>query len=319
MPLSTTTNKFSDSRTNICAQLHFKPLDSNAFELLKRFLPLRETQSCDYTVGGIGMWADYFKYEYCIVNDTLFIKGLSEDGSGRPAFALPCGPLALADAVMLLRQYCRATGMKLLFSGIPADRLDAMRRCGPCTVTELTDWADYIYDAQALASLTGKAYNKKRNHVNRFIADNPSYCLLPLTGDNIQPAISLLDRIDNLDRKTNPEMAKYELEHCRGLLEHYDESCFVGAVLTDNNRQPAAFTVGEHNGDTLVLHIEKADHNIAGAGEAINQLFARHIVDTCPEIRYINREDDSGDEGLRKAKQSYHPAYMLAKYNVEFD
>lgn len=319
MPLFTTTANCSEVPSGCCSPLHFQPVDHRTSETLKRFLPLAETQSCDYTIGGILMWADYFKYEYCIVADTLFIKGLSQDGSGMPAFALPCGALPLKDAVMMLRRYCIENNIKLLFSGIPADRLDAMRRCGECRVTELSEWADYIYDAQALATLSGKAYNKKRNHVNRFIADNPGYQLLPLNADTIPTAHELVDRIYHFDHKTNPEMAAYELEHCRGFLDHYDEGCYVGALLTDSTgRQAIAFTAGEINGDTLILHIEKANHEIAGTGEAVNQLFAQRITESNPEIRYINREDDSGDEGLRRAKQSYHPAYMLAKYNVEF-
>ena len=77
-----------------------------------------------------------------------------------------------------------------------------------------------------------------------------------------------------------------------------------------------AFTAGETVGDTLILHIEKMRHDISGAGEAINKLFAERMLSAHPEIVYINREDDSGDPGLRYAKESYHPEFKLRKYNV---
>ena len=74
--------------------------------------------------------------------------------------------------------------------------------------------------------------------------------------------------------------------------------------------------MGEVIGDTLFTHIEKMDHEVPGAGETINKLFAEHILTKYPEIRYINREEDAGDEGLRQAKLSYHPAIILNKYDI---
>ena len=100
------------------------------------------------------------------------------------------------------------------------------------------------------------------------------------------------------------------------VLLNYGDYPFEGAVLRDGHGRIVAFTAGEVIGDTLVLHIEKMEHSISGAGETINNYFARYMLARHPEIVYINREDDSGDPGLRYAKQSYHPALMLRKYNV---
>ena len=87
-------------------------------------------------------------------------------------------------------------------------------------------------------------------------------------------------------------------------------------MLRDNNRHIVAFTIGEIIGDTLFTHIEKMDHSVPGAGESINRFFAQHITSRHPEVRYINREEDAGDEGLRQAKLSYHPAILLTKYDI---
>ena len=105
-------------------------------------------------------------------------------------------------------------------------------------------------------------------------------------------------------------MADFEWNCCAETLKNYESYGFQGACLRKNDGRIVAFTIGEVSGDTLVLHIEKIEHLIAGAGEAMTLLN--------PNIRYINREDDAGDPGLRYAKQSYHPSFMLKKFNIEF-
>ena len=87
-------------------------------------------------------------------------------------------------------------------------------------------------------------------------------------------------------------------------------------MLRGNGGKVVAFTVAEIIGDTLIVHIEKMNHDVSGAGESINKLFAAEMLMRYPGLKYINREDDAGDPGLRKAKQSYHPAAMLRKFNV---
>lgn len=79
-----------------------------------------------------------------------------------------------------------------------------------------------------------------------------------------------------------------------------------------------AFTIGDVKGDTLFIHIEKALREYNGSYEIINQQFAKAMCDKYPEIKYVNREDDAGDIGLRMAKESYHPLEILRKYNVTF-
>lgn len=293
--------------------LHFSNLTPALYSDIRRILAKSNTRSCDYSLGVLVMWADYFKYSCCIHSGTLFVKCLDQDGSGRQAFLLPCGEMPFDRSVELLKNYCRGQGIPLIFTAVPEDRLPEVGACSPL---ELPVWTDYIYEAAHLASLTGKAYNKKRNHVNRFVADNPGWQLLPLDASTMHHALDLATRIHSFERKVDPAMAQYELEHCLVALRQYDALGFEGAVLLNGGGRPVAFTAGERYGDTLILHIEKADHEVAGAGEAINQFFAHSITDRHPEIKYINREDDSGDPGLQQAKLSYHPEMLLRKYDV---
>lgn len=298
--------------------LSFKPVTADSIPAIKKILSKSGSRSCDYTVGGIVMWTSLFDYQYCIVQNTLFIKSLSEDGSGRTAFLFPAGDMPAQRKIELLRSYCRHEGIPLLLTAVPEDIMDSLRPFAPASITELTDWADYIYDATALASLTGKAYNKKRNHVNRFVADNPGYVLEDITAANRAELRRFFDGLGIESAKADPEMAEFEWSCCADAIDRFADYGFTGALLRQGDGRIAAFTMGEISGDTLVLHIEKIEHLVPGAGEAINKMFAEKMLALHPSLRYINREDDAGDPGLRQAKLTYHPAFMLRKYNVEF-
>lgn len=295
------------------SRLMFRPIGLKDMAAINRLLPLSGSRACDATIGGIYMWADYFKYEYCIYRDTLFIAGVSEGHMSLPAFSLPIGMLPLSESIGLLRDYCRAKGLPLRMSAVPDDRLASIPGVERATVEELTDWGDYIYDAESLATLSGKKLSKKRNHVNRFMLDNPGYRLDMLTADNASEV-----KAAYMSWEVQPDgsaTAGAERDQTIKVLDHYGLYPFEGAVLRDGRGDVVAFTAGELSGDTLHVHIEKMNHAVAGAGETVNKLFASRMLDRYG-MRYINREDDSGDPGLRQAKQSYNPAMILRKYDV---
>lgn len=279
------------------------------------FRPLSRT--CDYSIGGIFMWTDYFDYTFSVFSDTLFIKGVTENNITDAAFSLPAGALPLKESIELLRRYCADhDGLQLKFSAVPADRIDELRSLGATLVEPLDDWADYLYSASSLATLAGKKMSKKRNHVNRFMADNPDYRLEPLGDHNIAEVLAFLDSKPTM--LTKPVLADVERMQTRRVLENLKlYPMMEGAVLRTAGKGPvAAFAVGEVIGDTLYEHIEKIDHEISGAGETICHLFAAMMTARHPEIMYVNREEDTGDPGLRYAKESLHPLEKIRKFNV---
>lgn len=295
--------------------LEFKAITLKDMPLVNQLLQHSSTRTCDYTVGGIYMWIDCFGYEYCVFDDTLFIKGFSENRPGEIAFSLPIGKLSLEDSVGLLREYCEAEEIPLVLSAIPEDRVDAVAAVTGGDVELLDGWSDYLYEATSLASLAGKSLAKKRNHVNRFMTDNPDYEFESITPD-LLPEVALFFSGRPLAEKVDTSMALYEQHECARVLANYSSYPFEGAVLRGQSGEIVAFTIGEVIDDTLYVHIEKMNHEIPGAGETINRLFAAEMLHRHPQIRYINREEDMGDPGLRYAKESYHPAMLLNKYNV---
>lgn len=300
-----------------CNELIFKPITPEDAPVIARALSSCPWRTCDYSLGGIMMWVDYFNYEYAIVRGTLFIRGLDEEDRRFPAYAVPIGgDMSLPEAVEMLREYCVSHGENLLFSAVPQEAVDRLTLLGATSITPLEDWADYLYDAQSLATLQGHKYNKKRNHVNRFDAENPDAVLEILTPENAQECIELLRNLE-MSEKADEAMAEYERRQTENVLADLNSyPGFIGGVLRGQEGRVVAFTVGEIIGDTLILHIEKMDHSVNGAGESINKRFAAYITSQYPEVKYINREEDAGDPGLRRAKESYNPLTLLKKYNV---
>lgn len=295
--------------------MDFHSLDRDAIGRLMPFLHSHPFRSCDFTVGGLFLWADAFGYRYTIERDTLFISGRAVNDSSLPAFSLPLGPLPLSESIDMLRAHCAAAGTPLVLSSVPEEALPVLIDEGARQVEQLTDWSDYLYEAEALATFAGKKLSKKRNHLNRFAADHPDALLRPVTPADI-PAIT--DFYHRLHSTHTGPMALYDRDMTLRTLEHLADYPFEASLLEIPGQGIAAFAVGETVGDTLHVHIEKMDHDITGSGETICNRFTAEICRRHPEVRWVNRQDDSGDQGLRRAKLALHPAFMLHKYNVAF-
>lgn len=297
----------------------FRKVTREAMNEIWPILEMEKGRTTDFSYGGLLMWVDYFKYEYAILEDTLFIRGLVENDRNKPAFSLPVGRMPLADSLAILQRYCEASGEELELSAVPEYALPELRRLGATKIESLDDWGDYLYDAMDLSTLKGKRMSKKRNHVNQFLSQNPDWELREITHENAREAMAFMDIYD-LEGDDN-ESARSERELTRKMIREMEQSegrtPLAGALLYARGKV-AAFTIGDIKGDTLFIHIEKATREVAGSYEMINKSFAEMMTKRYPSIRYINREDCAGDEGLRKAKESYHPLEVLRKYNVVF-
>lgn len=295
--------------------LEFKPVRHADMEEIFTYLSKEIGRTTDFSYAGILMWVDYFKYEYAIYEDTLFIKGVVENDTDTPAFSLPIGKLKLKDSIEKIREYCRENDLSPVLSAVPEYAIEELEEVGIESINPLDDWGDYLYDAQMLSTLSGKKMSKKRNHVNKFNSLYPDHRIELLDSSNADKALEFMSIID--DEGDNSPMAIEERRMTRKLLQMIKEGDIrlEGAILMVGD-VIAAFTIGDVKNDTLFVHVEKASRVFEGSYEKINKEYAALMCERHPEIKYINREDDSGDEGLRYAKQSYHPIDILKKYNI---
>ncbi len=212
---------------------------------------------------------------------------------------------------------------------------DARERGIPCRITNMrpADWAelngwfpgkfivradrdsfDYVYDIQDLAELKGRKFQKKRNHVNRFLQEHPDCQALPLTRENMEDAQAMVEDW-YVNRAQEDPHGDYLLEKIAmdRAFRNYEALGMEGMVLLDGGEILAVTMASRLAGDTMDVHFEKAREDVEGAYAMINRSFARYLRERCPEVGFLNREDDLGLEGLRKAKLAYQPHHMVEK------
>ncbi len=295
----------------------FKKINPEDMPIMWEYLKKEAGRTTDFSYAGVLMWVNYFNYEYAIYRNTLFIKGVVENDMSKPAFSLPVGELPLKESVEILKEYCDANNIELEFSAIPEYAIEDMKSLSPRYIEELTDWGDYLYDVKPLATLKGKKMSKKRNHVHQFLSEYSDWKAIEMTPENADEAMRFMDLFDLEGDST--DMAKAERELSRELIRYLKngDRNLKGLLLYVDDKV-CDYTIGDIKGDTLFIHVEKATRHVNGSYEMINYLFANKMTEKNPDILYINREDNSGDMGLRMAKESYHPKEILKKYNILF-
>ena len=296
--------------------LKFEPVTIDIADKLLQFVQPEKTRSCDYTPGNLIMWARFMDYRYAIEEDTLFISCKSQNDMKSEAFLPPIGKMELKESIATLKAHCENTGKELRLTAVPQEFVEELQSILPhFECEELENWSDYVYDIQKLATLQGKALNKKRNRYNKFITEQPAYTYNRCTADDITDVVKFLASNRECQHNREDNMRCYEHWQCMATVRNLLKYEQPAGVLRIDGRI-TAFTLGEVFNDTLFVHIEKADHNIAGASEAINRLFVNDILAEHPELVYANREEDLGDPGLRQVKRAYNPVMMIQRYEM---
>lgn len=258
----------------------------------------------DFCFGSIYMWAPFLHYRIAQV-DGMFL------GRSGGSYSLPAGD---GDATGLLKALMEESDEPLRLHAICEYQKRWMEETFPGVFTfiEDRDHEDYIYSVEALANLSGKKYHGKRNHCSYF-EKTFDWSYEAMTGETALDCIEfsrqwMLDHPDKLDSGTEDEFHAIERA-----LPHFEELDFVGGILRVDG-DIVAYTFGEEINETVFCsHVEKADGSIRGAYPMINREFARNSISG---YKLVNREEDLGIEGLRKAKESYHPVELLVKYRA---
>lgn len=281
---------------------------------LQPFYGAQPYRLSDYTVGTAFMWRKYLKTAFAVFADMLICRITLSHGD---AFTFPIGNGDIDVALVLLEAYCQKRDIPLRFAGVPADALPLLQeRYGErCEIKEWRDSADYLYAYETFLKFPGRKLSGKRNHLKRFWNANPDVVFSPLTPDEIPQAVAFV-RAFGQRRAETETMSAIETEEiirsCEILENLQALGLYAGALR--KNGTIVALSVGEIVRDMLCVHVEKADTRYEGVYQAISNAFAEYMQR--PDVLYINREDDAGDEGLRKSKLSYRPLVLLNKYGV---
>lgn len=273
------------------------------------------SSSADFNFGNIYLWDNSFHQLVGRLNDRVIVLPCYDEA---PFFAWPVGAGDLAPVLAEMEAYAREHGFPFTLRGVTKEHLPLLPELfagrNYTVETERPLW-DYIYSAEKLDTLSGKKLHGKRNHINRFEAEN-NWTFAPLTPADFPDCMALLDKWNAANPEDNDIGASDEYMAIRRAFEHYDALGLSGGILRIEGK-PVAFTMGEPVcAHTFVVHFEKAYADINGAYAMVNREFVRYIRKKYPSILWINREDDMGHESLRQAKESYRPDHMVEKYTV---
>ena len=260
-------------------------------ELLRR----ADYRGCDYNFTNLFVWSRAYHQEIARVDDFLVTHVCGRMGC---SFMFPAGGGDLASVIRKLEEF------------FP----------GQFTFTADRDGYDYLYEIDRLADLGGKRLHAKRNHINRFMENNPSWTYEEITPESLGECLAMDKEWYRRSLAREGEAEERDLGDegvaLRQAMEHYQALGLEGGLIRVYG-ELVAFTMGDLlNSDTYDVHFEKAYGELQGAYAMINREFARWVRGRHPNVRYLNREDDMGVEGLRKAKESYYPDQMVEKHTA---
>lgn len=290
-------------------EIQFKRTELEDRELMHSYFQRFPSRSCERTFANSLLWSRHYPVTFAIVEDTLVFRSLSYG----EAYTYPVGESGnVKKALDYLTQYTKEKGVPFVLYHITADQFEQLEAWYPgrFQIEFNRDIADYIYESEKLMKLSGKKLHAKRNHINKFKATHENWSYESMTEDNLEECFQMALRWRNENNCDEDHDKNAEMCVTLNSLRLFKELEFVGGILRIDG-EIVAFTMGEPiNEDTFVVHIEKAFADIQGAYTMINQQF---IEQECSDYKYINREEDTGAEGLRKAKLSYRPAFLVEK------
>lgn len=291
--------------------LSFEPITLPDRDWIDPLLKLSDFNTSEYTFANNYLWRNYYHFTRARFQDFYILRILPKGEC--LSFLYPAGSGDVSAMVKELHAHTKVVGCPLVFRGVTKEGVARLEAAfpGKFSFTPNRDAFDYLYESEDLITLAGKKYHSKRNYINRFITQN--WAFEPLDSANLNECRVMNDEWCKQNHCGEDDSKAAEFEVVRMSLHEFEDLHLEGALLRLDGTV-VAFTIGEPlNSDTYIVHIEKAFSDVDGAYPTINREFAEHAA---KNFRYINREEDTGAEGLRKAKLSYKPVELLEKYTA---
>ena len=293
--------------------IRFNPITLETKAIFDKYASIY-LRNCDAAFANLFCWQQTYHSLYAKVCGSLVVKYRVE-GSADTAYMLLMREFTSGNLERLIPELeadAAADGQRLCITSLPAVAAGILHSSfgKRFACAQNRDTADYIYTADDIRNLTGRRYQPKRNHLNRF-NDSYNWTYEPLTAAHKDECMQL-ESVWQSHHSDDDTIAAERLAIIRAF-DNFEALGLVGGLLRIDGR-PVAFTYGSPvNCETFDIHVEKADTSFEGIFPAINRLFAQHIPE---QYKYINREEDMGLDGLRRSKLSYHPAALEYKYTA---
>lgn len=290
--------------------IDFNRITLDKKEEYEKYLFDGNERGCEYTFANLYMWG---RQSSAVICDHLV---LFSQYNRRSVYPFPVGygdKKAVIDAIIA---DSRERGIPCRFTGLTEREKNILEELYPGRFSFHCDrdFFDYVYDINELAELKGRRFHSKKNHYNKFVANYPDYRVEEINNANIGKAIDMVNEWYE-DRLQEVPDSDFQMEQIaiKKAFANFDELGMEGLIMYIGD-EVVAMTLGSFTSEnTIDVHFEKARRDVDGAYAVINREFANHIRNKYPQVMYLNREDDMGIEGLRKAKESYRPHHMVEK------
>ena len=292
-------------------QVQYKRIDLSDKGWMDELFAMGPRPSLEYSFTNSFVWRHVYRLRVARMGNRLLLLANPED----PTFMFPAGRGPIEPVIEQMARDAGRVGVPLRFHALLAQDKAWLESAYPdrFEFEENRDGADYVYERERLATLKGKKLAAKRNHINRFLENCPDWRYEPLTSANREEARQM--NIAWCEEARLRQMSDLNNEYCAvdQALRHFDALGLSGGLIRVKG-EVIAFSIGDPlDEDTFLVHFEKAFADIQGAYPMINQQFVLHH---CMDYTYVNREDDAGVAGLRKAKLSYDPHHLVDKYSA---
>jgi hypothetical protein len=288
--------------------IEFRPLKLEDADWVKPLLQRSGERGAEYSFANSLVWGSFFQQQIARVNNFFVAKA----GIECPHYNFPCGEGDTKAILQHLMNDATAHGHPFRIRALSTTTKDKLETLFPgrFEYKSMRNNTDYIYAVKDLTELQGRKYQPKRNLVLRFQKNN-EWSYENISRENLADCIAMNEEWCRRNGCKDNSSLYMETEAVMTMLRHFEDLALCGGILRVENNM-VAYTIGEPlSDDTFIVHVEKAFTEFQGAYQMINQQFLLHQA---TGYTYVNREDDSGDEGLRKAKLSYHPAFLQEKF-----
>ncbi|PAF45249.1 phosphatidylglycerol lysyltransferase domain-containing protein [Helicobacter sp. 11S02596-1] len=269
----------------------------------------------DISFGNLYIWHTAREISYAIVENFLVIR--TQVQNQPPFYFYPIGEGDKTPCIEALVRDCAIRDETLEFHSLEERWAEELEAKFPqkFRITPNRDRSDYVYHIRELIELSGRKYHKKKNHLNQFLQNYPDFVYTRIDGSNKHRVLAVWEKWFAQIQDGASEGLINENIGIINALKHYESLDFAGGFVSVGE-EIVAFSFGEViNTDMVVVHIEKANASYHGAYQIINQQL---LLNEFSNYAYANREEDLGIEGLRRAKMSYNPAFLVEKFEAIF-
>ncbi|MBE6751613.1 MAG: DUF2156 domain-containing protein [Ruminococcaceae bacterium] len=292
--------------------LDFQDISIEDRERVENYFEFLEEPFCDFTFGNLFCWSVVENTKIAFLNNFLFIRFSDNE---KLYYTFPLGNGEIKNAINLIIEDAKINNKKFQFVCLNKKQSEILKEIfkEEIKINKNRDAFDYVYSVKKLSTLSGRKYHSKKNHFNSF-KNNYNFIYEEINENNLQDCIRFANEWYSETEATPPLLKEQKV--LIKAFENYFKLNLIGAIIKINEKI-VAFCVGEkmYKENIFCTHFEKASSEFQKAYTVINKLFSEISINN---FEFVNREDDAGIEGLRKAKLSYYPELILEKYYAEF-